>query len=177
MSNTNLEQYNSTRLELLNKAKEKYPILHGLAFDISLRPSSTGAAGKMSKVFNTLVRKINIDSAIAKNAVLCFVEGGVIESNLPYIALSIFYTTPIETSELNNRIEDSYIELYNILSDYEDVHVQSYFDSMSTEYLEYLGIPFSTDVHNDVGFKRFKATIKLDRSMKHHCHANIKFGL
>lgn len=174
--NNNLTQHNDARYEMLATAKEKYPVLHGLNFDILLISSDDEAAVKLGKAFHTLVEGINKHTPLAKNAVLCFIQGGISDNDAPSIKLTIFYTHAIEVTELNNTVERGYNEIYKILGE-DGVHVQSFFDAMSTEFLDYLKQPYSTDVHSEVGFEYFNNVIMLNPNLNHLCHGAIKFTL
>ena len=167
MSGINLEDLNKTRLDCLNKVKNENPVLHGLDFDITFTPSNTAITEQqVYDVTQKVVECITGDSTLTKEAVLSFVEGGVLLEKYMLVRLYIFYTKAIEASELHDEVEKVYNEIYKILGK-DSVHLHSHFDPMGTQFLDFLEIPYNTDLHSDEGFEYFESSIKVNPKFKH----------
>ena len=167
MSAINLEEVNKVRLDCLNKVKNENPVLHGLDFDITFAPSDTVITEQqVYDVAQKVVEGLTGDSTITKEAVLSFVDGGALLDYYMSTRVCIFYTKPIEASKLQDEVEKVYNEFYKILGK-DGVHVHSHFDPMSTYFLDFLKIPYNTDLHSDEGFEYFASSIKVNPKLKH----------
>lgn len=158
---------NKVRLDCLNKVKNENPVLHGLDFDITFAPSDTAITEQqVYDVTQKVIECLTSGSTITKEAVLSFVEGGVLLEKYMSVRVYIFYTKAIEASNLHDEVEKVYNEIYKILGK-DDVHVHSHFDPMSTQFLDFLEIPYNTDLHSDEGFECFASSIKVNPKLKH----------
>lgn len=136
-------------------------------FDITFTPSNTAITEQqVYDVTQKVVECITGDSTLTKEAVLSFVEGGVLLEKYMSVRLYIFYTKAIEASELHDEVERVYNEIYKILGK-DSVYVHSHFDPMSTQFLDFLEIPYNTDLHSDEGFEYFESSIKVNPKLKH----------
>lgn len=163
----NVEEVNKTRLDCLNKVKNENPVLHGLDFDITFTPSESAITEQqVYDVTQKVVEGLTGGSTLTKEAVLSFVEGGVLLEKYMSVRLYIFYTKPIEPSELHNEVEKVYNEIYKILGK-DSVYVHSHFDPLSTHFLDFLNTPYNTDLHSDEGFECFASSIKVNPKLKH----------
>lgn len=167
MSAINVEEINKVRLDCLNKVKNENPVLHGLDFDITFAPSNTAITEqRVYDVTQKVIECITGGSTLTKEAVLSFVEGGVLLEKYMSVRLYIFYTKAIEASELHDEVEKVYNEIYKMLGK-DSVYVHSHFDPMSTQFLDFLEIPYNTDLHSDEGFECFASSIKVNPKFKH----------
>ena len=174
MSAINVEDLNKTRLDCLNKVKNENPVLHGLDFDITFAPSDVAITEQqVYDVVQKIVEGLTGGSTITKEAVLSFVEGGVLLENYMSVRLYIFYTKPIEPSELHDEVENVYNEIYKILGK-DSVYVHSHFDPLSTHFLDFLNIPYNTDLHSEEGFECFESSVKVNPKLKHLKHSIVK---
>lgn len=167
MSGVNLEDLNKTRLDCLNKVKNENPVLHGLDFDITFAPSESAISEQqVYDVAQKVVEGLTGGSTLTKEAVLSFVDGGVLLEKYMSVRVYIFYTKPIEASKLHDEVEKVYNEFYKILGK-DGVYVHSHFDPLSTHFLDFLEIPYNTDLHSDDGFECFASSIKVNPKLKH----------
>ena len=167
MSAINLEEVNKVRLDCLNKVKNENPVLHGLDFDITFTPSNVVITEQqVYDVTQKVVKGLTGGSTMTKEAVLSFVEGGVLLEKYMSVRVYVFYTKPIEASKLHDEVEKVYNEIYKILGK-DSVYVHSHFDPMSTQFLDFLEIPYNTDLHSDRGFEYFASSIKVNPKTKH----------
>ena len=134
--------------EILKQTVKANPVCYGIDLSISFDKDVILDDHHVLTIKDKLIKKINASVDLFNDVVGGFIKVNIVEYS--FYHFEVFLILNKEITDPVNFTYVAYNELSAAIENYK-VHVQSFMDAMNMEYMEFLKMPFSNNLHDKLG--------------------------